>query len=742
MKTLRATPRVAGAVTAALVVLSPLVARSQPVRVAFTSETLPVPGNQAGDTALLRDPWGQWRDLVFGGDAVNNGFYGFLVDGGVAVTTAFGAMGGVDARPPLLALPSSTAGGLVAMSATTAGQVLFHTTHPDGGFPGIGGVAVVTPGPVALSDFGDAGAFLFLNSGGTALLRFRLREDGGAVGAVAEPSITLPFPARAVASSSSLRRVYVSVGIGGVVEVAPLESPPTIVNVIDAGAPAQIAGGLAVYPQRDGGALLITSVPGLELFRVYQARPGQALHLADFTITAVDGGRKVVGAELIDVSPAAFGVTDAGASYDAGVLVVCDRLATAGANYKLVPWASLARATTPPLPIDLPDLVEVPVTPPPPAPLPFSLARPQLGAAAVDLSFWPGRDSLLAVFDGVTRLSNVELRTLDSLPADAGAARAVDVLGPVSWATGGLAAVAHVRADGGALTLWTSGADGGLVLVGTISVPATGPLALADFADAGVRLFAAEDASVRQFVLGAQDGGVLVRTLPDVLAPAAVASLGATAQRLVAATSGGVFELDVSGSTAPRQLVDGGARGLAFYPQRDGGALLLTVNTAGDRLHVFELHGPSPLVERFSFEVGPGDGGRVTDAVAVDVTPTRAGLLPDGGAVWPTGVLAIATQGADAGSVLLVPWNTIASAATPPLPIELVAGGAGGAGGGRAGGSAGGTIIPIGGRNGGGGAGGGGEPPPPGCCNGAPTAALIPSLAFLIWLAGFRRRRP
>lgn len=727
-----------------MVVLSAWGAAAQPVRVAFTSESLPVPGSQPGDTALLRDPWGQWRDLVFGGDAVNNGFYGFLVDGGVAVTTAFGALGGVDARPPLRALPSSTAGGLVAMSASTAGQVLFHTTHPDAGFPGIGGVAVLTPGPVALADFGDAGAFVFLNAGGPSLLSYRLREDGGAISTVAEPPISLPFTVRAVASSSGLRRVYASVGIGGVVEIAPLESPPTVVNVIDAGAPGQIVGGLAVYPQRDGGALLITSVPGLDLFRVYRARPGQAVHLADFTITAVDGGRRVVGAEFIDVSPAAFGVTDAGPTFDAGVLVVCDRLTMAGPNYKLVPWDALARATTPPLPIDLPDLIDVPVTPPPPSPLPFALALPQPAATAIDLSFWPGRDSLLAVFDGVTRRSNAELRALESLPADAGLARAVDAVGPASWPPGGLAALAHGRGDGGALTLWTTGADGGLALVGTISVPAPGPLALVDFADAGVRLFAAEDASVRQFVLGAQDGGLLVRPLPDLLAPGAISSLGATPQRLVAATSSGVFELDVSGSMAPRQLIDGGARGLSFYPQRDGGALLLTVNGAGDRLHVFELHGPSPLVERFSFEVGPGDGGRVTDVVAVDLTPARAGLLPDGGAAWPTGVVAIATREPDGGALLLVPWSTIASAATPPLPIELPSGGGlgGGAAGGTAGGRGGGTSIPIGGRNGGGGAGGGGEPPPPGCCNGAPTAALIPSIAFLIWLAGFRRRRP
>lgn len=731
----------------ALALLCPALAAAQPVRVAFTSETTWVPGNQAGDTAVLRDPWGQWRDLVFGSDAVNNGFYGFLVDGGTAISTGFGAVGGVDARPRLTALPAASAGGLVVASATNAGQVLLFTTHPDAGFPRAGAsVNVLTPGALALGDFGDAGAFLFLATGGTNLARWRLRDDGGSVEATAESSIALPFAPQAVATSDGLRRVYASVGIGGVVEIAPLETPPTVLNVIDAGAsPTQIAGGLAVYPQRDGGALLITAVPALDLFRVYRAQPGQAVHLADFTVTAVDGGRKVVGAQFLDVWPGAFGVTDAGPRFDAGVLVVCDRLSVGGANYKLVPWDALARATVPPLPIDLPDLVEPVVVPPRPPAVPVVDVRALPPASDTALSFWPGRDSLVVGVDGVTRLANLDLRRLDAWALDGGLV-ALDALGPVGPAPQGLLSVTTRTADGGALTVWTAAADGGLVLLSSVPLGAAAAVALSDFGgDAGARVFAVNGRAVRQFLLATGDGGALVPSaLADLQAPGAVTALTAatSSRKLVVATVDGVFELDPLAPAAPaRHLVDAGARGLASYPQRDGGALLLTIATSGERLHVFDLTA-APATERLVFQLSDDDGGVRGEATALDVSTVPAGLF-DGGARWPTGLLAVGTAGPDGGAVLLVSWGALAAAATPPLPIDVVPSAGGGAGGGAAGGGTGGggTNIPIAGRNGGA---GGGEPPPPppGCCNGAPSAALIPATAFLVWLGGFRRRRP
>lgn len=731
-----------------LLTLLPVVAWAQPLRATFTSETAIIPGNQAGDTALLRDAWGLWRDLVFGSDAVNSGFYGFFVDGGTAVSTGFGAVGGVDARPPLAALPGSTPGGLVVVSATNAGQVLLFTTHPDAGFPRAGtSLNVLTPGALSLGDFGDAGAFLFLATGSNNVSRWRLREDGGSVEATSEASIALPFAPQALATSNGLRRVYASIGIGGVVEIAPLETPPTIVSVIDAGAsPTQISAGLAVYPQRDGGALLITSVPTLDLFRVYRAQPGQAVHLADFTVTAVDGGRKVIGAQFLDVWPGAFGVSDAGPRFDAGVLVVCDRLSTGGANYKLIPWDTLARAANPPLPIDLPDFVEPVITPPGPPVVPVVAVRALPPTSSpTDLSFWPDRDSLVVTLaDGVSRLANQDLRPLEAITVDGGQVAGLDALGRAGAVPGGLVSLTTRSADGGALTLWTAAADGGLTLLTSVALANGRSVALADLGgDAGTRVFAASGRTVRQFLVAAGDAGAVAATaLTDLQAPGAVTALAASSRKLLVATDDGVFELDpLAPATPARHLVDGGALGLATYAQRDGGALLLTIAPTGDLLSVFEL-AAAPLPERLSFKLSDGDGGTRRGATAIDVSVVPAGLV-DGGATWPTGLLAVATSSLDGGEVLLVSWGAIAAAATPPLPIDATGamggGAAGGAGGGATGG--GGTSIPIGGRNGGGAA-GGGEEPPPQCCTGAPTAALIPAVAFLLWLRRFQRRRP
>lgn len=744
----RSTQARLGAVTrlGLLLLLCSSAASAQPFRVSFSAETLSVPGNQAGDTALLRDPLGAGRDYAFGSDTQNNGFFGFLVDGGAGLSVGFGAVRGVDAVPFVESLPLATAGGLVVVSAWTSGNIFFFTTEPDGGIvittnrP----LATPTPGPLVVADFRDAGARLFSNNGGPSLQQWRLVEDGGRIDAHPLAPIPLAFAANAVAASSGLRRVYASIGIGGVVEIDPLALVPTVVPVIDAGVPSQIVGGLAVYPQRDGGALLITSVPASDVFRVYEARPGSAVHLLDFTITAPDGGRQLRGADHLDVWPGLFGGPDRAPHYDAGVLVVCDRLSAFGANYKLIPWRSIATAATPPLPIDLPGFVPpVVVTPPEPLRVPWAVAGDLDGSGP--LSFWPGRDALLAGVSGLSARSVVDLRA--RLALDAGVVVGIDAVTTparlAAVAPEGLVATASRVGDAGLLSVWSGEADGGLRRLASAPLPLdrAGAVTVASLDDAGTLVFVAGATSALQaFLLEAVDGGALsITARPDLALPAAGTALASAARLLyVAAGREGVLEVDALGGGV-RQLIDAGAAldvatGLALYPQRDGGALLLTAVAGRDLFRAYRvLPGPTALLAEFQV-TAPDDAGAVVRGGAwLDVSAAPVGPF-DGGATFPTGALAI---GSASGAVQLVSWAALAQAVVPPLPIDspppsAPGGGSGGAGGG--------FIVPVGGQGGGGG--GIVEPPPPGCCSGAPSASVLPVAAFLVWLRRFNRRRP
>lgn len=744
---------------ALLLVVCSTAAAAQPLRASYTVETLPVPGGQAGDTALLRDRFGIGRDYVFGSDFQNTGLYGFLSDGGNGAFDQFGAVGGVDAVPRLEALPLATVGGLVVASGFAAGRVLLYTTLPDAGFVVVmpeRPIVATTPKALALADFGDAGAHLFVNSGGPLLQRWRLVEDAGRIDAMAGASIPLPFVAQAIATSSGLRRVYASIGIGGVVEIDPLAPTPTVVNVIDAGAPGEIVAGLAVYPQRDGGALLITSVPNSQpirdLFRVYRARPGlPAVYLADVIFTAPDGGRQVRGGDSIDVWPGLFGGTTASPLFDAGVFVVCDRQNALGANYKLIAWDAIANAATPPLPIDVPGFVPTITPPAGPARVPFLLAADSDTATTATVSFWPGRDALFATLDGVAAFSAVDLTRGLTVPLDGGVAQGVDAvlrperLGALPGTS--LVVTTSTANDAGTLTLFSGDADGGLTHLRSfpLAAPRTGAVSVADFGDGGTFLvLAGDEAALHRFELTQTDAGLALTTLADVVLPSVASSVVASSSArvlYVAAGREGVLEVNLLGG-AVRQLVDAGsttdvAAGLALYAQTDGGVLLLTAVPGKDLFRVYRAR-PEPTSLLTEFQVTTPDGGQLVRGAAwVDLSVAPLGVV-DGGAAWPSGVLALGASGADGGSIHLVSWASVAQTVTPALPID-VSGPGSSTGGGTAGGG-GSNIVP-----GGGGRAGGGaiieEPPPPGCCNGAPSASVLPMLGFLYWLRRFGRRR-
>ncbi len=721
-------------------VLIPLGAFAQPWRAPFTSETAIIPGNQAGDTAFLSDRFGLERDYVFGSDSVNNGLYAFFLDGGTAVSAPVGAIGGVDALPSLAGLPTHALGGLIAASATTAGGIVFFTTRPDGGTQALApNFPVLGPRAVALGDFGDAGARLFYATGNSQLSHARMEEDGGSIAVFVEPPVTLPFAPQALAVHQQRRRVYASTGIGGVWEIDVLAQPATATHLIDAGTPLDIAGGLAVYAQGDGGALLIAALQAQDLFRVFRVAPPPVELLADFVVTGPDGGRVVRGAQFLDVTSAPFGNPDASA-FPFGALSIADRANLAGANYKLVRWEDFASAATPPLPIDPPRARETVMPLAPPlmrAGLNVRLASP----TPFDLAWWPSRDVLLTTIDGVSLRSPVDAGLVEQLVVDGGTAQGVDAIDPVERVTDALAVVTVTSADGG-LAFVSPLPDGGHAIVLSVPAPRSGPVALADFSDAGLQLFTASQDTLTRWQLSPSDAGTLVALRGgDVRLPSAPSTLAvhAKARTLYFSAAAGLYRLDpLAASPTPTWLVDAGAPAITLYAQADGGALIVAAVPSIDRLLVFDL-APRLLAE---YSLVTADGGRLlTAAVHLDVSVLPMGRR-DGGAAWPDGVLAVATTAADAGVLSLFDWGAIARAATPPLPIDApgrttTTGGGSAGGAPMAGGAGGGNTNPTGGGRGGGGV---IEEPPPGCCNGGPADALIPALAFVLWLRSFRRR--
>lgn len=754
---------------ALLLVLAAGLASAQPLRVPWAFESTSIPSNQAGDTALLPDPLRRDGDLLFGADQVNNGLYGFLPrDGGTGFFGPFGAVGGVDAVRSLSGLPDSTRGGLVVASGITAGSLFAFGAVPDGGFESVlaTNVLVASPGALTLADFG-ATPWLFTESGGSSVQPWALSEDGGRLVMTREALIPLVARPVALASSRSLRRVYASVGAFGVVEIDPLGTPPAVTQIIDAGlSPLEVVEGLAVYPQRDGGALLLTAVSPRSLVRVYRLQRGrEADLLAELEIVSADGGNLVRQARAIDVWPGSFG-----RGFDGGVLAIGDRLRNGGANFKLVSWPDLARAVTPPLPIDDPDLEPVVIAPTGPTPIGVGL-RLETGAAGTGLALSLGLDAVLVGLRGVRAFflegpdagrvdGGVDAGSGDAGQTDAGPGLPGTVLAAPDGgvldlqvstllpelravAPGGVVSVASAVADAG-LLLAFSVVDGGLEPL--LSLPFQGvanAVAIGDFGDGGAWAFVASERTVRRFRIERLDGGLVASAAASLATPAAVTSLlpvpGAR-RLLLAAGPEGVLEVDpLVPNPTSRQLVDAGdgtgaAFSLGLYPQRDGGAVLLTSHPRLAVFRAWQLGVTAQLLAEFAPR--RADGG----TLALQWLAVSAGPLGrnDAGVRYPGGALALLD---DAGTVSVFDWRELASAVAPPLPVELPPFVDAGADGGRPDAGPGPTG---GGRTGGGragGAGGGGdEPPPPGCCTGAPSDVIVP-IVFLAWVWRFQRRR-
>lgn len=703
------------------------------------SESAPIPGNFAGDTALLAQRWNDGRDVFFGSDDTNNGFYAFLVDGGAvpSLMGSFGAVGGVDALPGLRSFPDETRGGVVAVTGSGAGRVYLFTTLEDAGVLRDLLTVPLTSSAraIALADLGDAGAWLLAESGGTTIQRWRLEAADGGLRPIAAAPILVGTAVRGLAAAPSLQRAYLSAGLRGVLSFDPREDMPVLVPIVDAGAVPDVMSGLTVYPQADGGALLIAAVPVRNVYRVYQLHTG-ADFLAEFSVGLEDGGAPVRSGEWIDVWPGPFGLFDGGASFPLGVMAVVDRISPSGARVKLVPWDALARQVTPALPIDVPGQVERPVEPMPVAlpRLETTVTSAVLAGRPGDVALWPSLALAFGAFDTVSLIGADGGATGSQLRGPFGGIDArARAIGPFS---GGLVVASVSGPDGGLLVFLGPTPDGGIAtLAPPLPVAAARGVALAEAPDAGAFVFVESGSNrLHRVRLGLDDAGLPRGVLEaDVMLPAAARAVVGrpdVAQLFVSAGAA-IWSVDVFGDGGVTALFDAGMgasgpAGLAAVPLGDGGLVLIGAFPADDAYEVFSATA-SRARSLGRFEVALTDGGqRLRGGTALEATLAPFGLLADGGAgpTFPSGVVAFAETYADGGSVVrLAPWEALARV----VPLS------GGAGGGSAGGAGGST----------GGVGGGGvvEPEPMGCCSGAPVSAGLPGLFFLVWLRRFARRR-
>jgi hypothetical protein len=709
----------------------------------FRAETLAIPGNQAGDTAILTDRWGDWRDVTFGTDDTNSGLYAFLVDGGTVpgFGAQFGAIGGIDAVPGLLAFPEVTRGGVIAVSATTAGRIFLFTAPSDGGalvdLAGANPLMVTAPRGITLFDLGDGGALLLSESGGNVIQRWRLEVEGEGLRATTTPSVMLPGPVRGLASAPLRSRVYVSAGLRGVLSFDPLEDTPMLSPLIDAGVPADVMTGLAHYPQRDGGGLLIAAVPARDVFRIYQLqRDGD--FVAEFSVALEDGGRRVRGADWIDVWPGSFGQTDAGGGFPSGVLAIVDRASPSGANVKLVPWDALAQQAMPPLPIDVPPFANAPMPMPMPPALPrvtpslVSLLRP---GPVAGVALWAPEALVFGAFPSLTTFG-ADAGFVGAFAPPQGRFFGVDARpGRTGPFRSGLIAATTTTSDGGVVVFLAPAADGGFTsLAAPVSVPSARGVAIADFGDAGAFVFLESGRNrLHRVRLGIDDAGQPVGlSETDLLLPASTnAVLVPPESRHVIVSAGtGLFTIDVLGDGGVRGLFDAGATadtptGLAAWPLTDGGLLLVGALPARDAFEVY-VERPNRLEALGRFEVALQDGGsRLRSGASLDLDPAPFGQLPDGGAAlgsaFPAGTVAFTETLEDGGArVRLASLEAVSQA------LVIPGSGGGGAGGGSTTATGGGGTV---------------EPEPMGCCTGAPVSASLPTFLFLVWLRRFARRR-
>jgi uncharacterized protein (TIGR03382 family) len=313
------------------------VARAQ---VPWVAETTSIPTATAGDLAIVWDRGGS-EPLVAASDPLQNGLYVYRLDGGLAQVVPYGAMRGVDSRTGL-ALPYAP-GTILAAAAFVTQQVVFGAPLDGGGLGDITSTTTQSPTPYAPR---DGGLELYVDNNAGTVRRFVVEDDGvGKVSGTEAGMITMPGLPSALVVDDRTGVLYAAIPSQGVFRVALPAGSPSNVIPMDGGGFNGLVGGLTFYPLADGGGLLITTVPANDEVTVH-ALTGASRATFQTRFTVSIGPQVVRSPQHVDVVPHRL------PGFDAGLFVIHD---FAQANYKLVPWESVATGQPVPLPIEVPE---------------------------------------------------------------------------------------------------------------------------------------------------------------------------------------------------------------------------------------------------------------------------------------------------------------------------------------------------------------------------------------------------
>ncbi|MBL9039203.1 MAG: hypothetical protein JNG84_11855, partial [Archangium sp.] len=297
-----------------------LVAATAAAQVPATAETQPILSTGVGDVAIVPNHTSPEQSLVAGVDTLQVGLYVFGLDGGAAQPALqLGPARGVSAKTGLAGAAST----VVLVGSANLGTSI-HGLADSGVLTPIGKRLISGASVMAMWVTPSGALEAWLDTGGATLLRVALVSDSAAPGmvdwAALDASVTFPRPITAVAIDEANRRLYATSldGISGWTIDGP--SGPDVLELVDGGGLGGVSAGLALYPLRDGGALLLAAVPSREDIAVYRA-VGTGLELVGrFSVTI--GARQVRNVEFIDVTQAAL------PGFPRGMVVLSDRNAT------------------------------------------------------------------------------------------------------------------------------------------------------------------------------------------------------------------------------------------------------------------------------------------------------------------------------------------------------------------------------------------------------------------------------
>lgn len=320
---------------------------------AATVETAPVPtpGDSAFDTAIWIHPTDVSRSLVLGTDQLTGGVFAYGLDG-AQVDFVLGPARGIDVRHGFPLGGGRVA--LVAAASVNTGAISLFTVDPSTRrLAEVSSRALVTGAVVSSlalyrSPSGRSYAFVGDQAGG--IQQWELFDDGaGKVDGARRRELSVGAPVGGLAADDRHGALFVSERASGLWRYsAEPDGGAGRVQVAAVGSAGLVAPveGLALYETTDGGGYLLASSQGANAFSVFQ-RASPHEHVTSFELVADGGIDGVSGTRGIAVS--SFGL---GPAFPDGLFVAHDAVDELAPDFKLVPWRSIAAASSPPLVVD------------------------------------------------------------------------------------------------------------------------------------------------------------------------------------------------------------------------------------------------------------------------------------------------------------------------------------------------------------------------------------------------------